>query len=212
MLVHDVMRREPAVLPPSATLAEMLGLLQRRGIRHVPILDGSELVGIVSDRDLKSAMLSTATARSGDSRDRPRHELTASDIMARTVVTITQVSSVEEAARLMATKRISALPVTDHGHLVGIVTETDVLQMLVCAMGATEPSSRLDVTLGTGPRALTDVVTTVEGAGLEICSLMTSADCTGRRAVALRVPTINPGPAIRALEAKGYIVRSSWRR
>jgi hypothetical protein len=54
---------------------------------------------------------------------------------------------VDEAARLMATRKISALPVTEGDRLVGIVTETDVLQLFVRAMGVLEPSSRVDVIL-----------------------------------------------------------------
>jgi acetoin utilization protein AcuB len=211
MLIHDIMRRDPAALSPAATLAEMLALLQRRGIRHIPIVEGQKLVGIVSDRDIKSALLSVTDTASGPARDRLLHEIRAATVMAPKVVTIAPVSPVEEAARLMLENRISALPVTDQQRLVGIVTETDVLRMLVRAMGVTEPSSRIDVTLNGRPGGLSDVVTTVEGAGLEICSLMTLADADGHRAVALRVPTIDPRRAIRALEAKGYSVSDSWR-
>jgi acetoin utilization protein AcuB len=210
MLIRDVMRSDVVVVPPSARLADILAILQRRGVRHVPVVNDGVLVGIVSDRDVKGAMLSAAAARPHDVTGALCRQLTASDVMTSPAITIAPRCAVEEAARLMIAKRISALPVTDDGWLVGIVTETDVLDMLVRVMGAAEPSSRLDVIVADG-EGLTDVVATVETQGLRISSLMGLADAAGRRALAIRVPTIDPGPAIRALEAKGYTVRDSWR-
>ena len=118
---------------------------------------------------------------------------------------------VEEAARLMVQEKISALPVTEGGRLVGIVTETDVLELFVKAMGAGEPSSRLDVVLGDRQSALAEVVRAVEAAGVVISSIMTLANREGLKEAVMRVATINPGPAVRALEARWYVVRESWR-
>jgi acetoin utilization protein AcuB len=210
MLIQDVMRSDVAVAAPSTLLADILAILQRRGVRHVPVVNDGVVVGIVSDRDLKAAMLSAAIARPHDTQGASDSQLTASDVMTSPVIAIAPMCPVEEAAQLMVTKRISALPVTAGGRLVGIVTETDVLDMLVRAMGAAEPSSRLDVVLTRGDE-LTDVVTTVEAHGCRISSLMTLADAAWRRGLAIRVATIDPGVAIRALEAKGYTVRDSWR-
>jgi acetoin utilization protein AcuB len=210
MLIQDVMRSDVIVIPPSARLAEILAILQQRGVRHVPVVKDGVLIGIVSDRDVKGAMLSAAASRPQDVAGALCRQLTAADVMTSPVISIAPMCAVEEAARLMVTKRISALPVTDDGRLVGIVTETDVLDMLVRAMGAAEPSSRLDVVLASG-ETLSDVVTTVEAQGVRISSLMTLADSAGRRGLAIRVPTIDPGPMIRALEARGYTVRDSWR-
>jgi acetoin utilization protein AcuB len=119
---------------------------------------------------------------------------------------------VEEAAAVMVTKKISALPVTQGGRLLGIVTDTDVLQLFVRAMGVTEPSSRLDVTLGRSDHPLDRVVHAVDRAGGPISSIMTLRNpvTDGREAV-IRLATINPGPAIKALEAEGFAVRDSWR-
>ena len=128
-----------------------------------------------------------------------------------TVITVGPMDTVEEAARLMATQKISALPVTEGGRLVGIVTETDLLALFVRAMGVLEPSSRLDVILPAPEVPLGDVVQAVEGAGVRIVSLMTMRGPGGEREVVLRVATINPEPAVAALQARGYRVRDADR-
>jgi acetoin utilization protein AcuB len=128
----------------------------------------------------------------------------------RTATSIGPTFPVEEAARLMVTEKISALPVTDGGKLVGIVTETDVLTLFVKGMGAGEPSTRLDVVMGDRPSALGEIVHAIESAGGAISSIMTLSSAGLKEAV-VRIRTINPGPAVKALEAKGYTVRTPWR-
>ena len=211
MLVKDVMQAHPVTATLETRLPQLVRLLQRRGFRHLPVLDGGKLVGIISDRDLKQSMISAASMTEGRERDRLLDELTAGQIMAREVVTIGPTIGVDEAARLMATRKISALPVTEGDRLVGIVTETDVLQLFVRAMGVLEPSSRLDVILRDQSAGLGEVVRAVEEAGSRISSVMTLAMPSGEREVVLRLATINPGPAVAALGARGYVVRDAGR-
>ncbi len=211
MLVRDIMQAHPVSATLETRLPHLLRLLQRRGFRHVPVVDAGKLVGIVSDRDIKQAMVSAASMTEGRERERLLDELTAGQIMARAVVTIGPMFGVEEAARLMATRKISALPVTEEDRLVGIVTETDVLQLFVRAMGVLEPSSRLDVIVPDQASGVSEVVRVAEETGGRVSSVMTLAMPTGEREVVLRLATINPGPAVKALEARGYVVRDGAR-
>jgi acetoin utilization protein AcuB len=146
MLVRDVMQPKPIAVNPKTSVPEAIRLARERGIRHLPVVDDTVLVGIVSDRDLKRAMVSPATGPTGGEvlsflLDR----VTVDQIMTQTVITIGDMFPVEEAARLMVQEKISALPVTEGGRLIGIITETDILDLFVRAMGVSEPSSRLDV-------------------------------------------------------------------
>src|SRR5215470_7385431 len=167
------MQRDVVTVTPDTRLTQVLRLLQPRGFRHVPVVDNGALVGIISDRDVKQAMVSLAGSGTvGPALDQARERLTAAEIMRRTVTTVAPMFTVEEAARLMTTQKISALPVTESGHLVGIVTETDVLNLFVRAMGVLEPSSRLDVVLRDSQAGLGDLARAVEGTGARISSLM----------------------------------------
>jgi len=211
MLVEDIMRTAVVTITPKTSLSAAVRLMRQRGIRHLPVVDDDVLVGIVSDRDLKQAMASPATSLETHELNYLLEALTVDEIMTRAVITVGRRFPIEEAARLMVKEKVSALPVTETGRLVGIVTETDVLEMFVKAMGAGEPSSRIDVMLTERTAPLADVVYALEEARAGISSVMTLVDPAGRRNVVIRVRTIDPGPAIACLEARGYTVRSPQR-
>ena len=211
MLVEDVMQAAVITITPKTSLPEAMRLVRQRGIRHLPVVDHDTLVGIVSDRDLKQAMASPATGLESHELRYLLDAVTADDIMTRAVVTVGRMFPIEEAARLMVTEKISALPVTERGKLIGIVTETDVLQLFVHGMGAGQPSSRIDVRLGENSTALVDLVHAVEDVSAEICSIMTLADRSGQKDVVIRVRSIDPRPAIANLQARGYAVREPRR-
>jgi len=212
MLVRDIMRTPVVTIQSDTTLPEAIRLAAQRGIRHLPVLEEGKLVGLVSDRDLKRAMASSATSLEV-------HELTylvdkvrVREIMARAVITITPLFPIEEAARLMVQERIGALPVTEAGDLVGIVTETDLLELFVNTMGAGEPSGRLEVLLDSRPGGLVDIARALEEAGVIISSLVTLRNRDGIREAVIRIATLHTGPAIEALRARGYTVRDADRQ
>jgi acetoin utilization protein AcuB len=206
------MQTKLCTVTPETTLPEAVRLIGQRGVRHLPVLDGDQLVGSVSDRDLKRAMASPATSLEAHELNYLLHRLRIEEIMTRTVITIGRTFPIEAAASLMVQEKIGALPVTDGGRLVGLVTETDVLRLFVRALGAGEPSSRLDVVLGNRPHALAEAVQAVETAGADISSIMTLTSEGGFKEVVLRVRTINPAPVVWALEGRGFTARGSWRR
>jgi acetoin utilization protein AcuB len=210
MLVKDIMNSGLVTVTRRTRLSDAVKLTRERGIRHLPVLDGDTLVGIVSDRDLKRAMASSATALEAHDLRYLLDGVTIGEIMTRAVITIGPGFPVEDAARLMVREKISALPVTEGDRVVGIVTETDVMELFVRALGAGEPSSRLDVLLGRDRTALARMVETLEHAAVPISSVMTLVDASGSREAIVRIATIDPGPAVRALEAKGYRLRGPW--
>jgi acetoin utilization protein AcuB len=212
MLVKDIMQHDVACVSPETPLAEVVSLLQRRGVRHVPVLDHEDLAGIISDRDLKSVLPGLVARSATLATGADSGGLTAGDIMTKRVITVEPVVLVEDAARILMEERIGALPVIEGGALVGIVTETDVLMLFVRAMGILEPSSRLDVLLPDAPTSLGRIVHIIEAAGAAISSIVTLANPNLRlREAVVRVTTINPGPVTRALEAQGFALRNPKR-
>ena len=200
MLVRDVMQCHVVTVTPTTTLPDAVRLAAERNVRHLPVMDGDDLVGIVSDRDLKRAMASSAAT-----------PLTVAEFMSKPVMTIGRTFPVEHAAHTMVTEKISALPVTEGGRLIGIVTETDVLRLFVKTLGASEPSTRLDVMLGESPSALADAIHAVEESGATVSSIVSLKHDRGLREAVIRIATIDPRAALAALHARDYTVRHSWR-
>ncbi len=134
ILLNEIMSRSPVTVTPDASLGEARHLLAEHRIRRLPVMNGRRLVGIVSDRDVRSASVS--------------HDRTpVAQIMTHNVITATSHMRVDEAARIMLDGRFGGLPVVDGGELTGIVTETDLLRALIDVL-ETESSERIAVDFG----------------------------------------------------------------
>jgi acetoin utilization protein AcuB len=131
MRVRDVMKSAVLSVIPTTPVAEARQLMERERIRHLPVMDGTRIAGIVSDRDIRLNLPSPATTLSVWEMNALLLKLTVGDIMTPAVVTIRPDSGVDAAAELMVAHRFGALPVTEDGRLVGIVTETDLLRALI---------------------------------------------------------------------------------
>ena len=133
MLVADLMTRSPLTISPETALLEAAELLRQHRIRHLPVVREGRVYGILSDRDVKLAM---PPPESGSVTVDPfkAYELPVSEIMTTEVITIGPGDSVADAVRLMLRGKISCLPVTQTDHLVGILTETDLLNAFLMAI------------------------------------------------------------------------------
>jgi len=134
ILVREIMSRRLVTVTPDTPLSEARHLLAEHRIRRLPVMIGRRLVGIVSDRDLRSA---------GASRD----WTPVAQIMTRRVVTVTAQTRVDEAARIILDGRFGGLPVVDGDELTGIVTETDLLRAFVDVL-ETEANERVAIDFG----------------------------------------------------------------
>lgn len=114
--VAEVMTPDPRTVAPSDTLIDAEAILREVGARHLPVLNGEQLVAILSDRDVQRAR-----GRRADG-DSPVDAIATSP-----VATVGAEAKLQQAAELMVTRKVSGLPVLGNGRVVGIVTSTDVL-------------------------------------------------------------------------------------
>lgn len=208
MLVKNRMTADPVAVGPSDSLADALRLTREHRIRHLPVVEGGELVGILSDRDIRLAMPSPLAVADAE-RAAFLERTTISQVMTREVITAGPYDTVEDAAGQLCRHRIGALPVVDaFGKLLGLVTETDVLEAFASVLAAGGPSSRLEVSLPDRPGELARVLHVLgEELRLNVTSLMVAPKPEeGRRTAIVHVGTIDPREAIEALEAAGAVV------
>ncbi len=126
--VQDIMTRDPHTLEADDVLDLADDLMTMARVRHIPILAGGKLVGIVSQRDLFfSALVKALGLQQREQKDLMK-TIRARELMSQPVITISPGASVKEAARLMGENKIGCLPVVKGKQFVGIVTETDILR------------------------------------------------------------------------------------
>ena len=128
MRVEQLMTRALITAAPDTSVAEARSLMARERIRHLLVLDGTKLAGIVTDRDIRLNVASPATSLSVWELNFLLAKLTVGDVMTKTVIVVDSARDARDAARIMLDHRIGALPVLDGDQLVGILTETDLVR------------------------------------------------------------------------------------
>jgi acetoin utilization protein AcuB len=144
------------------------------GIQHLPVLKGERLIGIISDRDLKEAQPSKATALDIYELYYLLDELKVSSVMSPNLFTITSEESVEKAAATMLKHTISALPVVDpQGELQGIITKGDVFRAFVSISGIHQAELQIGFQLEDRPGSIGEVAGVIRAHGGRIVSILT---------------------------------------
>jgi CBS domain-containing protein len=129
--VRNYMARHPQVLGLNDTLDLAEDIMTMGRIRHLPVLNEGELVGIVSQRDMFRSAAATALGFTVDTQEALIKTIRIKKVMTENVVTISPDETVKEAARVMIDKKIGCLPVVEGRKLVGIITETDILRYVL---------------------------------------------------------------------------------
>ncbi len=184
MLVRDIMASPVVAIARDITLQNAYRTMQERGIRHLPVIDGERLVGVITDRDLRVATSALAPAPFPPGSK-------VSEVMRSRPFTADPADPVEDAARTMREKKIGCLPVTDDGRLVGIITGLDLLDALMRMTGADKPSGRLEVRLADRPGELARLARFMGERDLNIHSILTTPEGAENIRAVLRIGSID---------------------
>ena len=189
MLVVERMSRPAITVAGETTVREALDIIQEHELRHLPVLTAAgALVGIVSEKDLLRA--------------NPDELVRA--IMTRDVVTATEYTALEEAARIMSDHKISSLPIMRDGKLVGIITETDLFQIFLELLAAREKGVRLTLLVPEEQGILASLTAEIASLGGNILALGTfQGEDPTNRMVTVKVANAPTEKLLAIMEALG---------
>lgn len=215
MYIGRIMHTDLITVAPDTTLVEAKKVLEDKTIDHLLVVNkDKKLVGLVSDRDLKQYWASPATSLSTHELNYLLEKVVVSMIMVKTVVTVPTSTTIERAALVMQQHRISSLPVMEGDALVGIITSTDVMGVLLDAIGISDNSIRLGVFVNDTIGKLSELTETLRDAGINIQSLFCwpEKNHDGITQLVIRVASEDGPKAIASLNEKGFKVKDRYEK
>jgi acetoin utilization protein AcuB len=206
-VVEKWMTRDVITVPPHEKIIDAFELMQGRGIRHLPVVEEGELRGLVTDRDIRLALIPSPLSTPEDRMYHLGALERVDEIMSADLITVAPNTTIEEAAKLMAKYKIGAVPVVAQGKLVGILTETDILRVFIEMLETIQSSSRIDVVLGDRPSALDEVYNLLQTSHVKVISVSMSPEGTaGSPVYSFRIQRAPVEPLVHTLEKAGYRV------
>jgi acetoin utilization protein AcuB len=202
MLVKDRMTLRPITVTEDQSIDRALELMRKEKVRRFPVLDKhGELVGIVSEKDLLYASPSPATSLGVYEIPYLLARIKMRDIMTRDVITVTEDTPLEEAARIMVDNKIGGLPVVRNDKLVGIITETDMFKIFLEMLGAREEGVRLTMLIPDKKGTLAQIAGAIADLGGNILSMgsLMGEDPTNRK-LTLRVADVSQEQLVSAMK------------
>jgi len=190
-------------------------LLRERNIKQLPVVDDQgNLVGILTDRDIKQAWASPATTLSIYELTYVLQKLTVESVMVKDLITITPDATIERAAKILHDRKIGSLPVVEDDKLVGIITSTDLMEVLLDGLGVKEESGRLEVLVRDRIGVLAGVCNILREANISIVSMVTLPlhMYPGIFELVIRVNAPDRETAVERLSQAGYRVITEYKK
>jgi acetoin utilization protein AcuB len=214
MFVGWYMTRNPVTVTPKTPVVAARELLTEHKIRHLPVIDqGRRLQGIITDRDIRRAWASPATSLSVYELTYLLQKITVDSIMTKKVVSVGPDTTIERATSILHEQRIGALPVVQAEALVGIISASDLVGVLLKAIGVAEDSSRITLMVDNRSEVVDRITHTIHQAALNIRSIMTLPvpGCDACWELTLRVNVAVKAAAIAALNGAGFRVITEYK-
>ncbi|MBQ7644783.1 MAG: CBS domain-containing protein [Spirochaetales bacterium] len=174
MIIADRMRKNPITATPDMSISEASSKMKAEKIHRMPVLDEDKhLVGVISEKDILLAAPSPASTLSAYEINYLLSRLKVKNIMSRNPLTITKDTTIEEAVKLMAENDLSCLPVMEGGYLVGIVSKSNLLKILLEMLGDKYPGIRVEALVEDKVGVVSSLSDQFATAGINIISLGT---------------------------------------
>jgi len=213
MYVGRVMHRDLVTVPPETPLNRARDIISERGISHLLVVDkAGNLIGMVSDRDIRQSWASPATSLSKHELNYLIGKIDLGMIMSKKIVAVGPETTIERAALIMQQNHINALPVLEEEKLVGIITTTDVTGVLLQALGIDGDSFRLLLIVKDRVGWLFDISRILKDENINVRSLVSfpERDRPGIYQLVIRVGASDSSKAVESLEKAGLRVLTDY--
>lgn len=190
MLVKDWMTKNVLTVDENSSVMRATRVMKESNVRRLPVLSHGKLTGMITDRDLKDASPSKSTSLDIHEMYYLLSEMKVKEVMTPNPICITDSETVAKAAVIMLMNKISGLPITNHaGHLVGLLSETDILQAFIDSTGIQDDTVQYAFDLPDEPGSVTKLVDTLRQYPTRMRSILTSFDQAkaGIKRVVIRV-------------------------
>jgi acetoin utilization protein AcuB len=198
MQVSKWMIKDVITINREADIKEAIRLMEKYSIRHLPVVEGEQFLGLVTEGDLRQLLIPAML-----------EEIKVKDVMITDPITVTPDTDIETAATLIYTYKIGGLPVVEDGKLVGILTSTDILRAFIEIMGILTAGSRLDVMIGDDPAAFKEVYNIIHRHKGRIISLGILPN-EKETIYSFRLEKCDLRPIVEELSSQGYKVVASF--
>lgn len=205
MIVEEIMVKKPITVKTDDNLDTAQNLMVSKSIRHLPVVDGKELVGIITESDIRSSFLEKPATTLNPKNMKVR------DHMTREPYTVLPETNIEDAALIIYKNKVGSLPVIQDKKLVGIVSIMDLLGLFIDMMGIIHSSSRVDVIMGKDTKNFDTVSGIFHDHGVNIISVGMSPHnkSKDKRVYLFRLDLCETGPLVKAIEEAGFKVKSA---
>jgi acetoin utilization protein AcuB len=208
MFIDKSMTRNVITIAADASIFEAKDKMSEHRIRHLPVIDEeNNLIGIVTDRDVRSAMPSTALSDEEFAHEKERiSHLKAEDIMTKNPVTIHPTNTLEDALVLFQQMKVGAFPVVDQrGKLKGIISVRDLMRAFTNVLGIEEPGTLLCIIAENKLGQMKRIVDAITEERISFGSILVARYWDeGKRAIFPYLLTSNVAKVKRKLEHLGY--------
>lgn len=205
MFVKTKMTSNPFTVAPDLSVVDAVEVMTTAGVRRLVVADGRKVVGILSRSDIKAATPSKATTLSTGEINYLLAKLKVSKVMEKNPLTIAPDALLEEAAVLMRDNKIEILPVVKDDALVGVITESDIMDSFIDILGFKEHGTRLTIDAVDTPGALEKLGAITERHEVNVTNVAVYRG-NENSIVVLGVNSLNTGRLEADLEAAGFKV------
>ena len=175
LLVENWMNPHVITVDADDSMLDATKILKEHNIRHLPVLEKGKLVGIVTDRDLKRASPSDATALEAHELLYLIANIKVREIMTTNPITVPYNFTIEEAAQILLQAKISGMPVVDKdGNVIGTITQTDLFKVLISLTGVGKKGVQFAFLLEDRPGSIKEVTDIIRSYGGRMASILSS--------------------------------------